>query len=193
MRVDATTLLYNGFQDAGLEYLCCMTYFELFDLPVSLLINRSELAQRYFALQKKYHPDYYTQASAEEQAAVLEQSALVNKAFKTFQQPDETIKYVLQLKGVLQEEEKYELPPDFLMAMMELNESLMEADAESVKRLEQEIGMIEADLYAAVQPVLERHLDEKTPVSDLLAVKTYYFKKKYLERIKERLRNIATQ
>ena len=30
----------------------------------------------------------------------------------------------LQLKGLLEEEEKYPLPPDFLMEVMELNENL---------------------------------------------------------------------
>jgi molecular chaperone HscB len=57
----------------------------------------------------------------------LEITANLNKAFKTFQNSDDTIKYVLQLKGLLEEEEKYQLPPDFLMEVLEINEKLMDA------------------------------------------------------------------
>ena len=44
-----------------------MNYFELFDSPVSLNIDKSKLAKKYFELQKKYHPDFYTQADEAEQ------------------------------------------------------------------------------------------------------------------------------
>ncbi len=176
-----------------LGYLCGMNYFDLFELPVTLLVDRSRLAQQYFALQKKYHPDFYTRATAEEQADVLEKSAMVNKAFRTFQQPDLTIRYVLELKGLLQEEEKYELPPDFLMDMMELNEALTEADAGSTAVLEAKLAGIAGELYAEVQGILENYTDGSTPAGDLQQVKAYYYKKKYLERIRERLRNIASQ
>jgi molecular chaperone HscB len=48
---------------------------------------------------------------ADEQAEILEISSAVNKAFKTLSIiPDETIKYLLQQKGLLKEEEKYQLP-----------------------------------------------------------------------------------
>ena len=36
-----------------------MNYFELFELPVSIQIDKAVLNQRYFALQKKYHPDFF--------------------------------------------------------------------------------------------------------------------------------------
>src|SRR6187401_1710229 len=96
-----------------------MTYFELFELPVRLKVDKAALTKKYFELQKKYHPDFFSNASEEEQAEVLEKSSLVNKAYKTFQNADETIKYVLMQKGLLEEEEKYQLPPDFLMEMLE--------------------------------------------------------------------------
>ena len=59
-----------------------MNYFELFDLPVSLNVDKSKLAKKYFELQKKYHPDYFTQATEAEQEEALEKSSAVNKALK---------------------------------------------------------------------------------------------------------------
>ena len=104
-----------------------MNYFELFEIPVSLKVEAGGLAKKYFELQKKFHPDYYSKESTEVQAAILEKVAQINKAFKTFKNPDEIIKYVLMEKELLEEEEKYQLPPDFLMEMMDLNEQLADA------------------------------------------------------------------
>jgi molecular chaperone HscB len=173
-----------------------MNYFELFEMPASLQVDKKYLQQKYFELQKKYHPDFYSNESEEEQADVLEKSSMINKAYKTFQNNDETIKYVLQLKGLLEEEEKYQLPPDFLIEMMELNEMLMEVDDSSVEETQTKISQLQKLLYDKVQNIIEYYDEERTTDEQLLQVKDYYYKKKYLNRILERLdgmRNIASQ
>ncbi len=157
-----------------------MNYFELFGLPVRFTVDRSELARKYFELQKKYHPDFFTQGTEYEQAEALEISSQVNKALKTLKNPDETIKYVLQLKGLLEEEEKYQLPPEFLMEMMELNENLSENSTAKINEQEKA-------LYAEVAPIIESYDDTGTTTADLLKVKEYYYKKKYLQRILDRI------
>jgi molecular chaperone HscB len=157
-----------------------MNYFELFELPVSLHVDGSQLAKKYFELQKKYHPDYFTQSTDEEQEDALEKSSAVNKALKIFKDKDSTIKYVLQLKGLLEEEEKYQLPADFLMEVMELNEELTNDSAAAIQEFEREI-------YSGVQAIIEAYDDANITTADLLKVKEYYFKKKYLQRILDRL------
>ena len=157
-----------------------MNYFELFDLPVSLRADPGSLAKKYFELQKKYHPDFYTQADDEEQKDMLEKSSEINKALKVLKQPMETIKYVLQQKGLLEEEEKYQLPPAFLMEMMELNEAFGENTADAIKDFETAI-------YHHVQDIIEGYDDISTTKEELLKVKEYYFKKKYLQRILDRI------
>src|SRR6185436_17201051 len=113
-----------------------MNYFELFEIPITVKVDQSKLAQKYFELQKKYHPDFFAQATEAEQEEALERSSAANKALKIFKNQDQTIKYVLQLKGLLEEEEKYQLPPEFLMEMMALNEELSENSARQVAELE---------------------------------------------------------
>jgi molecular chaperone HscB len=157
-----------------------MNYFELFEIPVSLRVNKAIIAEKYFALQKKYHPDFYTNAGEEEQQEVLEKSANLNKALKTFRDEDATIKYVLQLKGLLEEEEKYQLPPDFLMDVMELNENLSENSFN-------EVNAFETGIYKGVQQIIEQYDDATITKAELLKVKDYYFRKKYLHRILERM------
>ena len=157
-----------------------MNYFELFELPVSLKIDKTKLAQKYFELQKKYHPDFFANGTEHEQEQALEISSQLNKALKIFKNPNQTIKYVLQLKELLEEEEKYQLPPAFLMDMMELNEELSEDSAQQIQELE-------TRLYTKVQPIIENYNDLTTTTADLLKLKEYYFKQKYLQRILDRL------
>jgi len=161
-------------------YICCMNYFELFEMPVTLEIDPGKLAKKYFELQKKYHPDFYTQASEYEQEEALEISSQLNKALKVFKDRDETIKYVLQLKGLLEEEEKYQLPPDFLLEMMELNEELSDDSAAR-------IASIEKELYSEIASIIENYNDERIREQELQKLKAYYYKKKYLKRILDRL------
>ncbi len=157
-----------------------MNYFELFDLPVSFTIDKGKLAQKYFELQKKYHPDFFARGTEHEQEEALEISSQLNKALQVLKNEDETIKYVLHLKGLLVEEEKYQLPPAFLMEMMELNEELPENSVQQVNNLEKE-------LYTQVQPIIENYDDSKTTTDELFKLKEYYYKKKYLQRILDRI------
>ena len=163
-----------------------MNYFELFEIPVQLKVDKTALPQKYFELSRKYHPDYFVNEAPEIRAEVLDKSAMLNKAFKTFQQPDETIKYVLQLKSLLEEEEKYELPPDFLMEVLEINEELMEmgSDKTLMPNFELRIDQLEEEIYEPVKQIVEHYQEDTTTEKELLQVKEYYYKKKYLTRIR---------
>jgi molecular chaperone HscB len=163
-----------------MHYICTMNYFELFELPISIQIDKSKLALKFFELQKKYHPDFFAKGTEHEQEQALEISSQLNKALKVLKNPDQTIKYVLQLKELLEDEEKYQLPPAFLMEMMELNEELSENSGQHIQELEKQ-------LYHEVQPIIENYNDSTITRADLLKLKEYYFKKKYLQRILDRL------
>ena len=165
-----------------------MTYFELFDIPVQLKVNIASLSKKFFELSKKYHPDYFARENPAAQAEALEKSALLNKAWKTFQNPDATIKYLLQEKGLLEEEEKYNLPPDFLMEVMDINEQLMERDETTdTAALLSLITQLSADIYTPVKEIVENYKDGITTEKELLQVKEYYYQKKYLDRINREL------
>ncbi|HPG12250.1 MAG TPA: Fe-S protein assembly co-chaperone HscB [Chitinophagaceae bacterium] len=165
-----------------------MNYFELFAIPVSLKVNTKELAPRFFELSKKYHPDFFIKDSVEAQAEALEKSSLLNKAWKTFQSEDATLKYVLQLKNRIEEEEKYELPPDFLMEVLEINESLMDADEPEVaENIRSSVNRLYEEIYNPVRQLVENYKDETVSDTELGQLKEYYYKKKYLDRISSQL------
>lgn len=168
-----------------------MNYFELFEIPVQLKVNAAALSGKFFTLSRKYHPDYFVREGHEAQVEALEKSALLNKAWKTFQNPDETIKYVLMTKGLLEEEEKYQLSPAFLMEVMELNEQLMDARAGDDPVLKENITSaienLQLEIYEPVKEIVGSYQEGITTEKELLQVKEYYYQKKYLDRIRRQL------
>jgi molecular chaperone HscB len=166
-----------------------MNYFQIFGLPVQLKVDKTTLPKKYFELSRKFHPDFFANSTPAEQQQALEITASLNKAFKTFQNPDDTIKYVLQLKGLIEEEEKYQLPPDFLMEVMEVNEQLMDAgDEPGLKNnLQSAIDKLQTEIYEPVKEIIENYQDDVTTEKELLQVKEYYYKKKYLNRLNREL------
>lgn len=82
------------------------------------------------------------------------------------------------------------------MEMMELNEELMELQLEGDEHKIAGCKLRIADwgnkLYNDVQHIMEHYCGQITAV-DLLKIKDYYFKKKYLLRIQERLARFASR
>lgn len=115
---------------------------------------------------------------------MLEKASMVNMAYKVFQHPDETIKYVLQLKGLLEEEEKYPLSPDFLMKMLDLNEQALDVSEQAdIDNLTNIITNFTKEIYEPVEAVITNYKEGITTEKELLQVKEYYYRKKYLDRI----------
>jgi molecular chaperone HscB len=161
-----------------------MNYFELFEIPVALQVDPSSIQKKFYELSRKYHPDYYAQSGEAEQLEALEKSSMVNKAYKTFQNPDQTIRYVLQLHKLIEEEEKYQLDNEFLMEVMEINEELMDVDEEAgLKKTREKANQLLDRIYEDIRPLVESYNDSKATKEDLLKVKDYYFRKKYIYRI----------
>ena len=162
-------------------------------------VDPSEIKQKFYELSRKYHPDFHAKSGEASQGEALEKSADVNKAYKVFQNPDDTIKYVLQMKNLVHDEEKYELDPEFLMEVMDINEQLMEvetgADKEALEQCLEKTKELLNQIYNEVAPIIENHQEGVTTEKELLQVKSYYYKKKYLQRILDKIhqiRNIAS-
>ncbi len=169
-------------------------YFAFYELPVSFEPDLDALKQQFYAYSKQFHPDFFAQESEEIQMQVLELATFNNKAYKTLNHFDRRMKYVLELRGLLEENEKYQLPPSFLMEMMEINEALMELqmepDVEALQKTQEEVAQIEANLLAEVANILSDYQEDTTSESELLKVKAYYYQKKYLTRIKESIKKL---
>jgi molecular chaperone HscB len=110
-------------------------YFAVFDLPRKLHIDLAQLERSFYRLSRQYHPDVYATKSLEEQQWSLDQTSLLNDAYRTLKNPITRTEYLLKLEGVVLEAGKSEdngtpkdsrVPPDMLEEVFELNMQLEE-------------------------------------------------------------------
>lgn len=160
-----------------------MNYFELFSVPVGPSVDRAVISRNYISLQKEFHPDFFTGSSQSEQEMVLEKSADINRAYKIFQNPDRTIEYFLRYSGLITPDEKMELPTDFLMEMMELNEELSDKPEKALNSIES----FQSKLDEEAKVITDNYWTGMADGESLHKLKLNYYKKKYLNRILERL------
>ncbi|MFZ9146036.1 MAG: iron-sulfur cluster co-chaperone HscB C-terminal domain-containing protein [Sediminibacterium sp.] len=161
-----------------------MNYFELFGLPIGFQVDTNKLRAAFMDIQRASHPDKFAQNNSYEQDEALERSALANKGFSLLNNKDQIMPYVLELKGIIDADEKYALSPDFLMEMMELNEAWMEADDESAKQsILSQIKAIQDEILEPIKGYLEMDQIDSISQEAMLQIKEYYYKKKYLDRI----------
>jgi molecular chaperone HscB len=157
-------------------------YFDLFEIPIQLRIDLSSVRPKFFALSRKFHPDFFVNRPPEEQQVALEKTAWLNRAWKTFQQPDELIRYVLEIHGCWVPGEKYELSPDFLMEVMEINEAMMEGEDGVSASLQATVTALQEQMTKPIQQYLTECPFQPTP-EKLADLKEFYYRKKYLDRI----------
>ncbi|MBC6607352.1 DnaJ domain-containing protein [Hymenobacter sp. BT188] len=169
-------------------------YFEFYDLPESFQLDEATLKQKYYAFSREFHPDFHATAPAERQQEILHLATQNTNAYRTLSDPDQRMAYILGRHNLL-EEGKQEIPSDFLMEVMELNEQLMEPDPNVVASVENEVNAIAATLDAGIEPVLIGYpgLPPDVRPQALQQVRTYYLKRRYLLRIRESLAKFATR
>jgi molecular chaperone HscB len=161
-----------------------MNHFELYQIPVSFHPDLALVKKRFYQLSREFHPDFFVNDSEKEKEQKLLISAQVNKAYQIFQDEQALIKYILIEKGLLIEEEKYNLPPAFLMEVMDLNELLMDADDPATKqRILKETDTLQKAIYEPVKAIITNYQEGISSEKELLQVKAYYYQKKYLDRI----------
>jgi len=116
-------------------------YFSFFALPRKLNLDTALLEREFYELSRKLHPDLCARAEKQEQEWSLQQSSLLNDAYRTLKDPIKRTEYLLQLEGVELDEQskaatekaratgeikKQVVPPDLLEEVFELNMQLEE-------------------------------------------------------------------
>jgi molecular chaperone HscB len=132
-------------------------YFTFFALPRKLKLDTALLEREFYELSRKLHPDLCARADQREQEWSLEQSSLLNDAYRTLKDPIKRTEYLLRLEGVELEEQsktatekaratgemkRQVVPPDLLEEVFELNMQLEELRAQK-KLGEDDPGLIE--------------------------------------------------
>ncbi len=173
-----------------------INYFEFYGIPESFAPDEALLKKKFYQLSKEYHPDFYANEPDEKQQEILELSTLNNNAFQTLSDQYKRLEYILRTHNLLEEGAKPQLPADFLMEMMDINERLMEVDdAEALGHITAEVLAIEDDMDSNLTKLTADYerLDDTAKESRLNEIADYYFRQKYLLRIKESLNTFASR
>ncbi len=175
-------------------------YFAFYGLPEAFLLDEGGLKKKYYQLSRELHPDFHAQATPAEQAEALRLSTLNTDAYRTLADPDARMAYLLGQHGLLEEgSAQNQLPPDFLLEVMELNEQLMELemepDAAATAQVAADVTALADTLDAGIQPVLAGYAQlppDHRPAA-LAQIKTYYLKKRYLLRLRQQVATFAAR
>jgi molecular chaperone HscB len=103
--------------------------FERLGLPRRFSIDAGEVERRYLARSRECHPDLHGQSTDAEQAAALERSASLNRAYATLADPARRAEHLLALLGGPTAGQEKSLDQTFLMEMMETRERMDELRA----------------------------------------------------------------
>ena len=173
-------------------------FFELYGIPETFHPELAAVKAKYYELSRLYHPDRYAQAGNTKMLEVLTLAAQNNKAWKTLSNPDATMAYVLRLNGMMEDDEKYALPADFLMEMMDLNEAVTDyedrpEDTAAKETVVQALKTLFEEWHQAAETLTRRFDGGEKNKDLLLQIKDMYFRKKYLLRIQERIDKFAAR
>jgi molecular chaperone HscB len=120
-------------------------YFSFFGFPRKLELDTALLEKEFYSLSRRLHPDVFARAEDQERSWSLEQSSMLNDAYRTLKDPIKRTEYLLRLEGVELEEQskqatekaratgelkKQAVPPDLLEEVFELNMHLEELKAQ---------------------------------------------------------------
>jgi molecular chaperone HscB len=156
-------------------------YFTFFGLPRKLNLDIALLEREFYGLSRKLHPDLVARADKREQEWSLEQSSLLNDAYRTLKDPIKRTEYLLRLEGVELEEQsktateearatgeikKQVVPPDLLEEVFELNMQLEEL------RMQKKLGEDDPSLIEEVGKQKLELEDKREALSEEL--KTYW-------------------
>jgi molecular chaperone HscB len=154
--------------------------FAVLGLPRSFEVDAGQLDQRFRSLSRKLHPDRFARASAKERRFSLEQTTLLNDAYRRLQDPARRAEHLLELRGVRPLSDTA-MPEDFLEEAMADREKLLEAKTEGGKDSVEQLAAGIRDKRDAALAEIAGVLRDPSPgpavlsrVSELLARLRYY-------------------
>lgn len=165
--------------------------FAVLGLAPAVDLELAHVEEQYRALSRKLHPDKFVRATPQERRFSLEQTTILNDAFRTLKDPVRRAEHVLQLRGakIAFEGSKLELPPEFLEQAMDDREQLLEAKASgesgAVEKLAEGMrGKRDAALAEVRTLLSSSSAPDDARAAELLAKMKYY--SRYLDEVEGR-------
>jgi molecular chaperone HscB len=157
-----------------------MNYFEYFGLEISFHIDKDLLRRKFLIKSKELHPDFNNDNADK----LNELSAINNKAYQVLKDEESLISHVLE---IYETDTSKNLPSDFLMLTLEINEEIEEAKSSSDSSKLSELS----NRVIELEEGFKKHWDNlpKDTINDHLleAASDYIMKLRYIRRMKKLL------
>src|SRR6185503_10549633 len=101
-------------------------YFTCLGLPRLLTIDATGLENKFYEMSRSFHPDFYQTKTDTERGISLENSALLNAAYRTLKDPILRAEYLVQLEAGAVKEIRNQPPADLFDEILALQDDLEE-------------------------------------------------------------------
>ena len=149
-------------------------FFEWFGLEASFQVDPVELKRLFFQKSREVHPD---RNDAEDSLTLASYN---NEAYRTLK--TQSLRYPYILEQYCEAELSDDLPQEFLLEMMDLNEAAMMGDEESLKA---ELVRLRTEWEESVSVIVAQSPDSLS-TDEWAIVKEHLLKQRYLERLEQR-------
>ncbi|PRP88081.1 hypothetical protein PROFUN_04172 [Planoprotostelium fungivorum] len=170
-----------------------VNFFQLFQSPQTFNFDVKKASDTFKDLQRKYHPDRFSNRSKEEQIISKMSSSTINNAYNILKDPQQRARYMLVLNGSDFDEEATIEDNNLLLEIMEKREAI-ESEAEEVGDIMQSppetsevVEQIARENTREIEDCLER-ISKGFESHDIQRVKEQVVKLQYLARIDEAAR-----
>jgi molecular chaperone HscB len=143
-------------------------FFSFLGLPRKLNLDMADFEQRYRALSRQFHPDYFYNAAPAERRASLEKSSYLNDAYRTLRNPVSRVEYLLKLEGLAPqgpEQASKQVPAGLLEEVFALNEELDEVREQRASGAA--AGIWKGRLERARQPIEAKRAEHEAQLQEL--------------------------
>ena len=148
-------------------------YFSFLGVPRHLNLDLQELERQFRELSRRFHPDYYYNASLSERLASLERSSYLNDAYRALRNPVSRIEHLLAIEGLPpakaegtgSDHATPQPPPALLEEVFALNEELDEI--RELRESGADPAMLRARLETARKPIDDKREEHEEQVRRL--------------------------
>ena len=164
------------------------SHFAVLGLNARMAQDRSEIEKRFREMSRRVHPDRFAQTSPVERKLALLHTERVNQAYRALRLRHTRAEHLMEIIHDAPPEGKRVREPDFLMEMLELQESVDGRDEEGLEVMLGDVRTRMKTQYAQ----LEAHFDRGvgTPVEAVDALDELRYLRRLEERIEHRLEEV---
>ncbi|MBM4122713.1 MAG: Fe-S protein assembly co-chaperone HscB [Nitrospira sp.] len=144
-----------------------LDYFTCLGLPRLLNIDINTLEAKFYALSRAFHPDFYQNKTESEQTISLENSALLNTAYRTLKDPIQRAEYLLKLEAGSAKDIRTSPPADLFEEILALQEDLEEYRSAQAGQNQVGLEQLRARLTVDRETLEQRQREMETRLFEL--------------------------